>query len=114
MPAYAARRIIATIPVMLVVAFFVFSLLYLAPGDPAAIIAGDQTWRQFTPFELVWAGGVAGRVAIQMRAWIKRLRDRIAERGAQAREIAHRQTREAEIAREAEARAAQAHKAIHS
>jgi peptide/nickel transport system permease protein len=27
---------------MLVVAFFVFSLLYLAPGDPAAIIAGDQ------------------------------------------------------------------------
>jgi ABC-type dipeptide/oligopeptide/nickel transport system permease component len=32
----------ATIPVMLVVALFVFSLLYLAPGDPAAIIAGDQ------------------------------------------------------------------------
>jgi peptide/nickel transport system permease protein len=27
---------------MLIVAFFVFSLLYLAPGDPAAIIAGDQ------------------------------------------------------------------------
>ena len=42
MLAYAARRIIATIPVMLIVAFFVFSLLYLAPGDPAAIIAGDQ------------------------------------------------------------------------
>ena len=42
MLAYAARRIMATIPVMLVVALFVFSLLYLAPGDPAAIIAGDQ------------------------------------------------------------------------
>ena len=42
MLAYATRRILATIPVMLVVAFFVFSLLYLAPGDPAAIIAGDQ------------------------------------------------------------------------
>ncbi len=42
MLAYASRRIMATIPVMLVVAFFVFSLLYLAPGDPAAIIAGDQ------------------------------------------------------------------------
>lgn len=27
---------------MLVVALFVFSLLYIAPGDPAAIIAGDQ------------------------------------------------------------------------
>ncbi len=42
MLAYAARRILSTIPVMLFVAFFVFSLLYLAPGDPAAIIAGDQ------------------------------------------------------------------------
>src|SRR6516225_1174440 len=42
MLAYAVRRIMATIPVMLVVAFCVFSLLYLAPGDPAAIIAGDQ------------------------------------------------------------------------
>ncbi|TMJ83183.1 MAG: ABC transporter permease [Alphaproteobacteria bacterium] len=27
---------------MAVVAFFVFSLLYIAPGDPAAVIAGDQ------------------------------------------------------------------------
>jgi peptide/nickel transport system permease protein len=42
MLAYAVRRILTTIPVMLFVAFFVFSLLYLAPGDPAAIIAGDQ------------------------------------------------------------------------
>ncbi|MGE0221614.1 MAG: ABC transporter permease [Acetobacteraceae bacterium] len=42
MLAYATRRIIATIPVILIVALFVFSLLYIAPGDPAAIIAGDQ------------------------------------------------------------------------
>ncbi len=41
MIAYIARRLLATIPVMGVVAVFVFSLLYLAPGDPAAIIAGD-------------------------------------------------------------------------
>jgi len=40
--AYATRRVLTTIPVMLIVAFCVFSLLYLAPGDPAAIIAGDQ------------------------------------------------------------------------
>jgi peptide/nickel transport system permease protein len=40
--AYIARRVIATIPVMAVVALFVFSLLYIAPGDPAAVIAGDQ------------------------------------------------------------------------
>jgi peptide/nickel transport system permease protein len=39
---YVGRRILSTIPVMAVVALFVFSLLYIAPGDPAAIIAGDQ------------------------------------------------------------------------
>src|ERR1700677_2846244 len=42
MLSYIVRRILATIPVVLMVALFVFSLLYIAPGDPAAIIAGDQ------------------------------------------------------------------------
>jgi len=41
MYAYLLRRILATIPVMLVVALFVFALLHLSPGDPAAVIAGD-------------------------------------------------------------------------
>jgi peptide/nickel transport system permease protein len=40
--AYFLRRVAATVPVVLMVALFVFSLLYIAPGDPAAIIAGDQ------------------------------------------------------------------------
>jgi peptide/nickel transport system permease protein len=39
--AYLAKRLLATIPVMGVVALFVFSLLYISPGDPAAVIAGD-------------------------------------------------------------------------
>ena len=39
---YVVRRILATIPVMAIVALFVFSLLFIAPGDPAAVIAGDQ------------------------------------------------------------------------
>jgi peptide/nickel transport system permease protein len=38
---YLVRRILATIPVMGVVAVIVFLLLHLAPGDPAALIAGD-------------------------------------------------------------------------
>src|SRR6201988_3984969 len=42
MLSYMIRRILATIPVMAIVALFIFSLLYIAPGDPAAIIAGDQ------------------------------------------------------------------------
>ncbi|ESX20164.1 peptide ABC transporter [Mesorhizobium sp. LSJC255A00] len=46
MLSYVTRRTMATIPVMVFVAFFVFSLLYIAPGDPAAIIAGDQATQQ--------------------------------------------------------------------
>ncbi|HYA04988.1 MAG TPA: FAD-binding oxidoreductase [Xanthobacteraceae bacterium] len=63
-----------------------------------AIVEGDQTWRQFTPFELVWAGGVFGRVAAQLRVWIKRLRDSVEERRAKARELGHRQVRQADAA----------------
>src|ERR1700693_5023435 len=42
MVSYILWRIVATVPVMAIVALFVFSLLYIAPGDPAAVIAGDQ------------------------------------------------------------------------
>jgi peptide/nickel transport system permease protein len=42
MASYVLRRVLATLPVMAIVALFVFSLLYIAPGDPAAVIAGDQ------------------------------------------------------------------------
>jgi peptide/nickel transport system permease protein len=38
---YVVRRILATIPVMGVVALLVFLLMHLGPGDPAAILAGD-------------------------------------------------------------------------
>ena len=38
---YVVRRLGATLIVMAVVALFVFSLLFLTPGDPAAVIAGD-------------------------------------------------------------------------
>ena len=42
MLSYILRRILSTLPVMGIVAMFVFSLLYITPGDPAAVIAGDQ------------------------------------------------------------------------
>ena len=42
MTAYIIRRLLATLPVMIFVALFVFLLLHLTPGDPAAIIAGDE------------------------------------------------------------------------
>jgi peptide/nickel transport system permease protein len=40
--AYVVRRILATIPVLAIVALVVFSILHIAPGDPAGVIAGDQ------------------------------------------------------------------------
>ena len=42
MLAYAVRRVVATIPVMLIVAVITFLLLALNPGDPAAILAGED------------------------------------------------------------------------
>ncbi len=42
MIAAVLRRLLATIPVMAIVAIIVFSLLYLTPGDPAAVLAGEQ------------------------------------------------------------------------
>ncbi|AXI52582.1 MULTISPECIES: ABC transporter permease [Sulfitobacter] len=45
---YILKRILATIPVMVIVAIFVFLLLRLTPGDPAAILAGDAA----TPAQL--------------------------------------------------------------
>ena len=43
---YIVRRILATIPVVTVVAILVFLLLRLTTGDPAAIIAGDSATTQ--------------------------------------------------------------------
>ncbi|HXL17823.1 MAG TPA: ABC transporter permease [Streptosporangiaceae bacterium] len=43
---YIGRRLLATLPVMTVVAVVVFLLLRLTTGDPAAIIAGDNATSQ--------------------------------------------------------------------
>jgi peptide/nickel transport system permease protein len=40
--AFVARRLLATVPVLAMVAVFVFLMLRLTPGDPAAIIAGQN------------------------------------------------------------------------
>ncbi len=37
-----AQRLLWTIPLLLVVSFLVFGMVYVAPGDPARIIAGEQ------------------------------------------------------------------------
>jgi ABC-type dipeptide/oligopeptide/nickel transport system permease component len=39
---YIIRRLIYTIPVMLVVSVIVFGILHIAPGDPATMLAGED------------------------------------------------------------------------
>jgi peptide/nickel transport system permease protein len=70
--AYIIRRILATIPVMAVVAVFVFALLYLSPGDPAAIIAGDTATVQ--DIARIRAHlGLDRPIYIQFGTWVWRL-----------------------------------------
>ncbi|WP_027351126.1 ABC transporter permease [Halotalea alkalilenta] len=72
MLSYFVRRVIAAIPVMLVVALFVFLLLRLSPGDPAAIIAGDMA----TPEQLARiraALGLDEPLYIQFFVWLGEL-----------------------------------------
>jgi peptide/nickel transport system permease protein len=46
MKVYLLRRIIAVIPVMLIVATVAFVLIHLAPGDPASVIAGPDATQE--------------------------------------------------------------------
>ncbi|HWP26103.1 MAG TPA: FAD-binding oxidoreductase [Xanthobacteraceae bacterium] len=57
-----------------------------------AIVEGDTSWRQFIPFELVWAGGLIGRAAMQVYYWSYRRRERLQTY------LAQQQRRKAEIA----------------
>ena len=55
------------------------------------IVEGDQTWRLFAPYELVWAGGRIGRVIAQGLYWTRAPMDRVKaalSRGRERRRLA--------------------------
>ena len=69
---YLIRRVLASIPVMGVVALFVFLLLRITPGDPAAILAGDNA----TPAQLErirTSLGLNEPLYLQFFTWIGKL-----------------------------------------
>ena len=68
----------------------------------SGILAGDDRWRLFSPFELVWAGGIAGRVAGQAVGLWTRGSSALAGTLARHRE----RVRARELAREAKLAAA--------
>jgi peptide/nickel transport system permease protein len=69
MLAYIARRLLATIPVMAVVAVLVFSMLRLTPGDPAAIIAGAAATTQDI-VDIRARLGLDRSIVVQFLVWI--------------------------------------------
>ncbi|MGH7393101.1 MAG: ABC transporter permease [Candidatus Rokuibacteriota bacterium] len=72
MLAYLGRRLLATIPVMGVVAVFVFLILRLTAGDPAAIIAGDNATAQDVA-QIREKLGLDQPIARQFVIWIGRI-----------------------------------------
>ena len=69
MIAYILRRLGATLVVMGLVGLFVFLLLRLSPGDPAAIIAGDNA----TPEQIAVLRGTLGldqSLPVQYLTWL--------------------------------------------
>src|ERR1700758_4142534 len=69
---YLIRRVLAAVPVMGVVALFVFLLLRITPGDPAAILAGDNA----TPAQLErirTSLGLNEPLYVQFFTWIDKL-----------------------------------------
>jgi gamma-glutamylputrescine oxidase len=51
-----------------------------------AITDGDDRWRLFLPYELVWAGGTAGQMVRHVSTWSRRLTENIAGSLARRRE----------------------------
>ncbi len=72
MRTYLIRRILATIPVMAVVTVFVFALLRLAPGDPAALIAGDNATNDDIA-RVRMALGLDKPILVQLGIWVTSL-----------------------------------------
>ncbi len=69
---YVIRRVLATIPVMVVVAAFVFLMLRLSPGDPASVIAGDYATAEDI-VRIREALGLNEPILVQFTKWIGNL-----------------------------------------
>jgi peptide/nickel transport system permease protein len=46
MTAYIIRRLLLMIPVLVIVAIIIFSLIHITPGDPASVMAGEEATPQ--------------------------------------------------------------------
>ncbi|MDX0500476.1 ABC transporter permease [Sinorhizobium meliloti] len=67
---YILRRMISAIAVMAMVGFFIFLLLRLAPGDPAAIIAGPTATEEMIA-AIRESMGMNDPMPIQFMRWVR-------------------------------------------
>jgi gamma-glutamylputrescine oxidase len=67
-----------------------------------AILDGDDRWRLFSSYELVWAGGAFGRAAAQTSFWMMQRRDAVAEWISRYRDSARRESEARQARWEAE------------
>jgi gamma-glutamylputrescine oxidase len=63
-----------------------------------AIVEGDDTWRRFLPFELVWAGGRVGRTVARAAAWWRHQSESVTALAMRQREELQRRRRESQQA----------------
>jgi peptide/nickel transport system permease protein len=66
---YLGRRVLSTIPVVLIVAVLIFMMLRLTPGDPASIIAGDAATSADIA-EIRAKLGLSGSIFSQFFIWL--------------------------------------------
>jgi hypothetical protein len=78
-----------------------------------AIIEGDDRWRLFSPYELVWAGGRLGRATAQALFWTAQARDGLHARIARYRDRARREAAERQMRYAAEGEAHRIAEARH-
>ncbi len=72
MKTYVVRRLLALIPVALVVATVAFVLIHLAPGDPASVIAGPDASRDDVQ-RIERQLGLDAPLPVQLARWYGRL-----------------------------------------
>ncbi|HET7342957.1 MAG TPA: ABC transporter permease [Methylomirabilota bacterium] len=75
MLAYALRRLLLALPLLIGITFLSFAVIHLAPGDPAAVIAGSGE-QPITPEiykQLVEIYGLDQPLYVQYLSWLGRL-----------------------------------------
>ena len=71
MLSFIVRRLLALIPLMLIVSFLVYSLVVFLPGDPAVAIAGGTKRRPSRSSRSASNSGLDDPLLVRYGRWLK-------------------------------------------